>query len=420
MEQWPALAKSAAECWTSKMVFSKPNKKQQQLSPETFEGHAGIYAHIPFCQAKCPYCSFVSYQDVDINIKNRYMQALLQQAQDMAKHPWSRTRKFHSLYIGGGTPSTVDTSLMADFIAACLDAFDFTAVSPKSPEVTMEVNPNTVNKVMLKRFRQAGVNRLSIGTQSFSDAMLKVIGRKHSAQDCMQAVKFARDVGFTNISLDLMFGLPGQDRGNWQNSLETAVELAPEHLSVYELTIEQSTPFADQVRLGRLDLPNEDVSLSMFELAREILSARGYEQYEISNYARNGFQSVHNVNYWENGSYVGLGSGAVSCFSGVRIQSEKTPERFITMITGQQKPFKEAEFLPIDARFRESVIMGLRMTAGVSIPLLEKQYGMTPEKYYGEILELLLNQELLEEKHNRLRLTKAGMLLANRVMAQLV
>jgi len=196
--------------------------------------------------------------------------------------------------------------------------------------------------------------------------------------------------------------------------------LAPEHLSVYELTIEQSTPFADQVRLGRLDLPNEDVSLAMFELAREILSARGYEQYEISNYARNGFQSVHNVNYWENGSYIGLGSGAVSCFSGVRIQSEENPERFITMITGQQKPFKEAEFLSIDARFRESVIMGLRMTDGVSISLLEKQYGMTPEKYYGEILELLLNQELLEEKHNRLRLSKAGMLLANRVMAQLV
>jgi len=402
------------------MVFSKHNKKQQQLSPEAFEGHAGIYVHIPFCQSKCPYCSFVSYQGMDANIKNRYMQALLQQAQDMAKHPWSRARKFHSLYIGGGTPSTVDVSLMADFIAACLDAFDFTAVSPKSPEVTMEVNPNTVNKAMLKRFRQAGVNRLSIGTQSFSDAMLKVIGRKHSAQDCIQAVKFARDVGFTNISLDLMFGLPGQDREKWQNSLETAVELAPEHLSVYELTIEQSTPFADQVRLGRLDLPNEDVSLAMFELAREILSARGYEQYEISNYARNGFQSVHNVNYWENGSYVGLGSGAVSCFSGARIQSEENPERFITMITGQQKPFKEAEFLPIDARFRESVIMGLRMTAGVSISLLEKQYGMTPEKYYGEILELLLNQELLEEKHNRLRLSKAGMLLANRVMAQLV
>ena len=402
------------------MVLPSPNTKEQQLSPETFEGAAGIYVHIPFCHTKCPYCSFVSYQDVDANIKNRYMQALVQQASDMARHPWSRARKFHSLYIGGGTPPTVDIATMADFIAECLDVFDFSAGSSKVPEVTMEVNPNTVNKAVLKRFRQAGVNRLSIGTQSFSDAMLKAIGRKHSAEDCLLAVKHARDAGFTNISLDLMYGLPGQDRANWQNSLKAAVELAPEHFSVYELTIEQGTPFADQACQGRLDLPDEDVTLLMFEHARETLSARGYEQYEISNYARKGFQSRHNINYWENGSYIGLGSGAVSCFSGVRIQNEENPEQFIKMITVQQKPFKEGEFLPLYARFRESVIMGLRMTAGVSVSRLEKQFGMTPGKHYGETLESLLLQELLEEKDNRLRLTKRGVLLANSVMAQLV
>ena len=402
------------------MVLFTPNIKEQQLGPETFEGAAGLYVHIPFCQTKCPYCSFVSYQNVDTDIKNRYMQTLVQQAYDMASHPWSRARKFHSLYIGGGTPPTVDIPTMADFIAECLGAFDFSARSPEMPEVTMEVNPNTVNKAVLKRFRQAGVNRLSIGTQSFSDAMLKAIGRKHSAEDCILAVKHARDAGFTNISLDLMYGLPGQGLANWQNSLKTAVELAPEHFSVYELTIEKNTPFADQLCQGRLDLPGEDVTLAMFEHAREILPARGYEQYEISNYARKGFQSIHNINYWENGSYVGLGSGAVSCFSGVRIQNEENPERFIKMITMQEKPFKEAEFLPLYARFRESVIMGLRMTAGVSISRLEKQFGITPVEHYGEILELLLLQELLEEKDNRLRLTKRGMLLANRVMAQLV
>ena len=402
------------------MVFSRPNTKQQQLSPETFEGAAGIYVHIPFCQTKCPYCSFVSYQDVNANIKNRYMRALRQQARDMAKHPWSRARKFHSLYIGGGTPPTVDMSTMADFVTACLDGFDFTAVSPKAPEITMEANPNTVNKTMLERSIEAGINRLSIGVQSFSDAMLKGIGRKHSARDGIQAVQYARDAGFTNISFDLMFGLPGQDLASWKKSLEMAVELAPEHLSVYELTIEESTPFADQVRQGRLNLPDEDATLSMFELAQEILSARGYAQYEISNYARKGFQCIHNINYWENGSYVGLGSGAVSCFSGVRIQSEEAPQRFINMIKMQQKPFKEAEFLPLYARFRESVIMGLRMTKGVSISLLERQYGVTPHKYYGETLESLFKQKLLEEKDNRLRLTKKGMLLANRVMAQLV
>jgi len=402
------------------MVSSKPNIKQQPLGPETFERAAGIYVHIPFCQSKCPYCSFVSYQDVDTNIKNRYMQALSQQAQEMAAHTWTRARKFHSLYIGGGTPSTVDTSAMADFVAACLESFDFTFEPQRSPEVTMEANPNTVNRAMLKKLKQAGINRLSIGTQSFSDAMLKGIGRKHSAQDCIQAVKYARDAGFTNLSLDLMYGLPGQDIPGWKKSLEAAAELAPEHLSVYELTIEEHTPFGDQVRQGRLDLPGEDVALSMFELAQEVLSARGYEQYEISNYARKGFQCIHNINYWENGSYIGLGSGAVSCFSGTRIQSEENPERFINMISRKQKAFKEGEFLPLDARFRESVIMGLRMTNGVSISLLEKQYGLAPEKYYGETLEALLMEGFLEEKENRLRFTKRGMLLANRIMAQLV
>ena len=402
------------------MVFSGPNKKEHQLSPETIEGHAGIYVHIPFCQSKCPYCSFVSYEDIDVNTKKRYMLNLLHQAQDMAGHPWSRARKFHSLYIGGGTPSSVNIFTMADFVAACLELFDFAAVSRKAPEVTMEVNPKTVNEAMLKRLRQAGVNRLSIGSQSFSDAMLKTIGRKHSAQDAIQAVKFARHAGFANISLDLMYGLPGQDLADWQNSLGLALELAPEHLSVYELTIEQGTVFYEQKRQGMLDLPDEEASLSMFKYARETLSAGGYEHYEISNYARKGFQSIHNVNYWENGSYIGLGSGAVSCFSGVRIQSEENPKNFIKNISRGDPSFREAEFLSLHAGFRESVIMGLRMTAGVSVPLLVRRYGMTPEKYYGDTLKVLFEQKLLEEKNDRLHLTEKGILLANGVMAQLV
>jgi oxygen-independent coproporphyrinogen-3 oxidase len=402
------------------MVFSGPTKKQKQISPETFEDHAGIYIHIPFCQSKCPYCSFVSYHGRDTNTKNRYMQNLLHQAKDMAMNPWSRDRKFHSLYIGGGTPSNVDVSAMADLVEECLEIFDFAEMPGKTPEVTMEVNPNSVNAAMLKRYLQSGVNRLSIGSQSFSDAMLQAIGRKHSSQNVIQTVNFARDAGFTNISLDLMYGLPGQDPAIWQKTLEAALDLAPEHLSVYELAIEQGTVFYEQARRGKLGLPNEETILAMYENAREILSSRGYDHYEISNYARNGFQSIHNINYWENGNYIGLGSGAVSCFSGVRIQSEKKPERFIEMISRRQLPFREAEFLSLKARFRESVIMGLRMTAGVSVSLLEKRFGITPVKYYGETLKILFDQKLLEEKNDRLRLTEKGLLLANRVMVQLV
>ncbi len=401
-------------------VPGKPDQKVQHLGPETCEGPPGIYVHVPFCQSKCPYCSFVSYQDAGPDAKQSYMDALGMQARDMAAHPWTMARKFRSLYIGGGTPSAIDVLSMAHFIDICLAGFDFDSIYGREPEVTLEANPNTVSREMLEILRRAGVNRLSIGTQSFSDAMLKAIGRKHSARDCVRAVKDARDAGFENISLDLMYGLPGQDLENWQESLEQAVGLDPEHLSVYELTIEKQTPFADLARQGKLNLPDENTTLAMFELARDFLSAEGYGQYEISSYAREGLESVHNLNYWENGSYVGLGSGAVSCFSGLRLHSEEKPERFISMIHKNRKPFREGEFLSLKARFRESVIMGLRMTAGVSIPMLEKQYALSPQEYYGEALKVLIKQEFMEKTKSRLRLTKKGMLVANQVMSQLV
>jgi oxygen-independent coproporphyrinogen-3 oxidase len=410
---------NAAACWAGRITLQSVTRKFQ-VHPETGEGAAGIYAHIPFCQSKCPYCSFVSYQDMSIAVQNRYMQALKHQAHDMAVHPWSRARKFHSLFIGGGTPSSVDSEKTADFIKVCLEGFDFTARENKEPEVTLEANPNSLDAAMLDRLRQSGVNRLSIGMQSFSDNMLRNIGRIHTAGEGIKAYESARAAGFDNINLDLMYGLPSQDAAQWEKTLQQAVDLAPEHLSVYELTIEQGTPFAEAVSRNRLDLPHEEVILSMFEQAQKVLSANGYRQYEISNYARNGFECIHNINYWENGSYIGLGGGAVSCFSGVRIKSEDNPVRFTQMIDTGLLPFKEAEFLPHFARFRETVIMGLRMTAGVSITRLENQFGMTPQTFYGETLNSLISRGFLEESDNRLRLTQKGLLLANWVMAQLV
>jgi oxygen-independent coproporphyrinogen-3 oxidase len=391
-----------------------------QLYPETAERPSGIYVHIPFCLSKCPYCSFNSYEQVSTEVKQSYMQALLVQARNMAAHPWSKKRKFSSLYIGGGTPSTVKISSLAGFIDFCLGSFSFTPASGSNPEVTVEVNPKTVSRQKLESLRGAGANRLSIGVQSFSDEMLAAMGRKYSAADCLQALADARTAGFENISLDLMYGLPGQGIGDWHKNLETALALAPEHFSVYELTIEKDTPFAALAEQGQLALPDERTTINMFESAREILTTEGYVQYEISNYARKGFSSIHNKNYWENGSYLGLGSGAVSCFSGLRIHNVKSPEYFIKMIGSQQPPFSEGEFLSEKARFNESVIMGLRMTEGVSISLLEKEFGIKPDQHYGETLNLLIKEELLEYNEDRLRLTHKGVLLANRVMAELV
>ena len=401
-------------------ALAKADNKEGRLQPDSFEGAAGLYVHIPFCQSKCPYCSFVSFQGRSEETKNNYMDALRRQAHEMAGHPWTSSRKFHSLFIGGGTPSSVDPGKMAAFIGACLEAFDFITVPDREPEVTLEANPNSISAGMLERFRRTGVNRLSLGMQSFSDDMLKNIGRLHTVQDGLKAFERARAAGFTNINLDLMYGLPDQDIGCWEKSLQQAGALAPEHISVYELTIEPGTPFAELVRRQRLDLPHEDVTLEMFEEAREILALYGYRQYEISNYARAGFACIHNVNYWENGSYLGLGGGAVSCFSGVRLKSEENPVRFTQMINSGRMPFTEAEFLPLYARFRETVIMGLRMTGGVSVARLEERFGVTPQIYYGETLNKLIRQQLLEEAEDRLHLTRKGLPLANRVMAQLV
>jgi oxygen-independent coproporphyrinogen-3 oxidase len=402
------------------MPFAKPNIKERHLHPDTAEGPAGIYVHIPFCQSKCPYCAFVSYQDMAGEVKSNYIRALHRQVDEMASHPWSRARKFHSLFIGGGTPSAVDSKKMTVFIGACLEAYDFSARPNNEPEVTLEANPNSIDAQMLQRFRRTGVNRLSIGIQSFSDTMLKNIGRTHSAREGIEVFELARAAGFTNINVDLMYGLPGQDIAAWENSLQQVVSLNPEHISVYELTIEQGTPFAELVHRKKLDLPHEEAILSMFERAGEVLSVHGYRQYEISNYARRGFECIHNINYWENGSYIGLGGGAVSCFSGVRIKSEENPVRFTHMINTGRMPFKEAEFLSLCARFRETVIMGLRMIGGVSISRLEKQFGLTPQIYYGETLDSLIRKQLLVAEKGRLRFTPKGLLLANRVMTQLV
>ena len=390
------------------------------LTPDTFVQPAGIYVHIPFCQTKCPYCSFVSYPGLGSTFKNSYMEALAEQARIMANHPWVRKSNFSSLFIGGGTPSGIETERLASFIAACLDKFDFIQINGREPEVSVEVNPKTVNRELLQQLQQAGVNRLSIGMQAFSDVMLRNIGRMHTVKDNFQAFAWARAAGFTNVNLDLMYGLPGQNEATWEESLQRAVALGPEHLSVYELTVEPGTPFAELADKGKLNLPSEAVTFAMFKRVREILAANNYLQYEISNYCRSGFACSHNINYWENGNYLGLGAGAFSCFSGVRIKNVESPEGFIKLINSNQAPFADAEFLPLEARFRETVIMGLRMTGGISIKSLEDRFGLTLQKYYGSVIGKLMDDKLLEEEEGRLRLASKGQFLANRVMAQLV
>ncbi|MEA2084379.1 MAG: radical SAM family heme chaperone HemW [Thermodesulfobacteriota bacterium] len=383
--------------------------------PDCEDKTTSLYVHIPFCRTKCDYCSFVSFPVGNGNI-NEYMEALLKQAEIISRHPWVLERKFKSLFVGGGTPTIYDNDSLARLIEHCLHLFRFDS----KPEITVETNPNTVTLEKLITLTAAGVNRLSIGIQSFSDRLLKLLGRSHSAADGLNSVKSARIAGFTNISLDLMYGLPGQTITDWKETLETAATISPEHLSIYELTIEEGTGFAQRADKGELILPDEDRVIEMDDLTLNVTEKTGYQRYEISNFAKPGRKCTHNINYWENRNYVGLGAAAFSCFSGVRVQNITDPSEFTRLIKKKMPPFLKAESLPNEARFRETVIMGLRMLSGVSITMLEQRFDLTPRTYYGEILQKLISNNLIMISANHMKLTEKGLRLANQVMAQLV
>lgn len=385
---------------------------------DSSDGPAGLYIHIPFCHSKCPYCSFNSYPEPGSTALADYMAALMQQVRLMAAHPWVATLHFATLYIGGGTPTIYSHEALANLIETCRATF--TSSSIDLTEITVEANPNTITLKKLQTLKRAGVNRLSIGCQSFSDPLLRILGRSHSGADAEAAVRNARAAGFDNISLDLMYGLPEQTVADWRQTLDTAVGLEPDHFSIYELTIEEDTPYAARLRAGDIVLPDEETVLQMEETGREMMNVFGYERYEISNYARPGMQSHHNAIYWQNNSYLGLGAGAVSFFDGFRVRNVADWQRYVSLVRDGKYPFRDGEFLSLEASFRETIIMGLRRTEGISCRRLEQRYGLTPAAYYGNTLQRLLQERLLEMRRDYLRLTDRGLLLANQVLAQLV
>lgn len=284
----------------------------------------------------------------------------------------------------------------------------------------METNPGTIDKGNLQVLFRAGVNRLSIGVQSFDDRELASLGRVHSAQEAIAAVQAARVAGFTNLNLDLMCGLPGQTVGSWRRTLDRALSLRPEHLSVYQLTIEPGTPFADLARCTKLELPVEDEILAMDSQTDQACRCAGMQRYEISNYSMPGYQCRHNINYWLNGEYLACGASAVSFLMGVREKRTAAAREYIRRMETGLPVVEERECLSAEASFRETVIMGLRLTRGVCRDTLWRRYDRDLVDYYGATLEKLLAHGLVELTDTHLRLTEAGLPLANQVMAELV
>ncbi len=372
-----------------------------------------LYIHIPFCLSKCSYCSFNSYAGME-SMFERYVQALKKEA--VALSFSHEIPPLNTLFFGGGTPTVLSEDLLITILEFCGEYFGMA----EGAEISLEANPKSIDFLKLLTLRQAGFNRISIGVQSFVDQELQLLGRLHSAQDGWNAVKDAQSAGFSNISVDLMSGIPGQCAGSWRWSLETALSLKPDHLSLYQLAVEEGTRFHQLSEDGELVLPEEEEVLVMDGLIEKLCPAAGFWQYEISNYAQPGHTCNHNINYWENGEYLALGAGAVSYWGGERIKTIAHPPTYCAKIETGESTVAEKERLDREQSFRESVIMGLRMSKGVSFVRLYERYKIRLQEYYRSELEGLMKNGLVMLTNTHLLLTKKGRQVANQVMAELV
>jgi oxygen-independent coproporphyrinogen-3 oxidase len=373
----------------------------------------GLYVHVPFCSSICNYCNF-NRGLFDESLKNRFVEAVRREIRNFSPEPSALSPD--TLYFGGGTPSLLTPSEIGSIIDESRRSLGLTA----DAEITLEANPETVTTGVLEHFRAAGVNRLSFGVQSFRDAELQRLGRQHSARRAVQAVESARAAGFDNISIDLMMWLPGQDVAQWLASVDAAVAVDADHLSLYILEVYPHLPLKQEIdRHGWTQQP-DDGAAEMYESAMAKLDAAGYEQYEISNVCRPGRESRHNVKYWTDGGWLGFGPGAHSTWGGVRWRTIASTADYITKIDAGESVVVERRTLTTDERLGDALFTGLRMNCGVDTEVLSARYGVDVWGRFGERLSPFLEAGILLRQEKRIRLTRPGMLLANEVMSVFV
>lgn len=369
---------------------------------------AGIYLHIPFCRKRCHYCDF--FKSTDLRPKTRIIEALKQEL--ILRSGELDNDEVNTIYLGGGTPSVLVVGELKDLLQTIKSGFN---VSPEA-EITMEANPDDLSQAILSYLREVGYNRLSMGIQSFSEADLKLMNRRHGVFQAVQSVKWAKKAGFSNISIDLIYGLPNQNLAEWERNVETAIELDVQHISAYNLTYHEGTVFYDQLKQGILkELPDE-LSLQQFQLMIRRLKEAGFEHYEISNFCKPGFYSKHNSSYWKNEKYLGIGPSAHSFDLTSRRWNVSSIHEYLDGIENR-KPYSESEILSVYDRYNDYIITGLRTIWGISEEFIKREF---PEKFwihFRQIKEKNIQTAHVISLPDKVCLSQDGLFISDKIMA---
>ena len=379
----------------------------------------GIYVHVPFCKQKCKYCDFISFQNCE-NYFDDYFECLKKEITEKANEINSENKKIliDTIYFGGGTPSIVCEKYIEEVLNKIYEYYNVS----ENAEITVEVNPGTVDKLKLERYFEIGINRLSIGLQSTDDKLLKMLGRIHTYKEFENTYDLARKIGFKNINVDLMIGLPNQSLGNVHDSLEKIVQKNPEHISVYSLIIEENTKMFDLIEKGELELPDEDVERKMYWSVKKVLEENGYIHYEISNFSKSGFESKHNANCWNQHEYLGFGIAAHSYFNNIRYSNIDNLRQYIENWKNEQSVYNIVfhEHQNKDDMMKEFMMLGLRKIDGVKISEFKEKFVDNPIFVFRNQLNKLVKDGLIEVLDNNIRLSDKGLDLANEVWMEFV
>ena len=405
-----------------------PDLAQMEHNPPLYNNGIGLYLHVPFCETKCPYCDFNTYSGIEDQIPG-YVRAVENELRgwgNLLSRPPVRT-----IFLGGGTPSY----LPADDIESILITIRQSYEVDDAAEITMECNPGDVTPERAASWIASGINRISMGAQSFDDGLLKLLGRRHTAVEARNAFQTLRGSGFLNQSLDLMYGLPHQSLEQWTDSLDTALALNPDHISLYGLQIEKGTPLAVDVETGRYPVPDDDLAADMYEEAQRMLAARGFAQYEISNWSKPGMESQHNLIYWRNEPFLGVGPGAHSWIAGQRFANLKSPRRYVAVVADEYGPadpdpvmamrmpagpVEQVDVTTPAIDVAETMMMGMRLNQGVGKSRFKERFGKNLGDVFPDEINRLLGIGLIEVTDDAVRLSERGRLLGNEVFAEFI